>query len=75
MALSGTKRAAAARSLLTSSELKTLQMRILRCLYERTSAKTHNLRLDRQQMTVGQVWPVGRSSELMHDHCCFQLTG
>jgi hypothetical protein len=37
--------------------------------------ETRNPRLDRQQMTSGQVWPIGRWSELMLDHYCVPLSG
>jgi hypothetical protein len=76
LALPGSKRAAAARSLLTSSELKALQIHILRCLREANERETRNPRLDRQQMTSGRVRPVGAPwSELMLDHCCFPMSG
>jgi hypothetical protein len=36
---------------------------------------TRNPRLDRQQMTSGQVWPVGRWSEVMLDQLLRSLSG
>jgi hypothetical protein len=36
---------------------------------------TRNPRLDRQQMTSGQVWPVGRWSEVLLDQLLRSLSG
>jgi hypothetical protein len=79
MALSGSKRAAAARSPLTNSEPKSAaNSSIALSACEQTSGKTRNPCLDRQQMTSGQVWAVGRWSEAMLDQllrCTVGLTG
>jgi len=76
MALSGSKRAAAARSLLTSNERK-LAANAPYCVVcmGADERATRNPRLDRQQMNSGQVWPVGRWSEVMLDQLLRSLSG
>ena len=49
--------------------------RFVRCLHGSGERETRNPRLYRQQMTSGQVWRVGRWSEVMLDQLLRSLSG